>query len=166
MHAPPPGSPAGTPCTPTGVVGNTDAARVSFPSGHSSSAAVIAVFTALYALHATCVTPTPGWVGGDGGGTRGPAWWRSLRAVAAADALSSLGLVWALLTLLLPWCIGASRIVDNRHHPADVVAGWVLGGTVATLAYARCGAGRAAREGRGAGAGGGGGLRLEGVSEV
>ena len=129
---PPEGSPPGTPCTPTGVVKDLDAARVSFPSGHSSSSAAIAVFTALYALHA-CLT-TPVRVAG----------WKRLSAASAADAIRSAGLVWALLTLLLPWCIGASRIVDYRHHPADVVAGWVLGGVIATLAFVRSAVGRAA----------------------
>ena len=128
----PAGSPPGTPCTPTGVVKNLDTARVSFPSGHSSSSAAIAVFTALYSLHA-CLT-TPVRVGG----------WKRVSAATAGDAVRSAGLIWAFLTLLLPWCIGASRIVDNRHHPADVVAGWLLGGVIATCAFVRSAVGRAA----------------------
>lgn len=130
---PPAGAPPGTPCTPTGVIKDLDDARVSFPSGHSSSSAVIGAFTALYALHACLTTPVAPC-------TR----CTKLSPATRADALRSAGLVWAMLTLLLPWCIGASRIVDNRHHPADVVAGWLLGGVIACLAYARSAAGRAA----------------------
>ena len=31
------------------------------------------------------------------------------------------------------WAIAASRVVDNRHHPADVIAGMVLGAAVGTI---------------------------------
>ena len=31
------------------------------------------------------------------------------------------------------WAIAGSRVVDNRHHPADVVAGLFLGATVALI---------------------------------
>ena len=31
------------------------------------------------------------------------------------------------------WAIAASRVVDNKHHPADVVAGIVLGATVGII---------------------------------
>jgi hypothetical protein len=31
------------------------------------------------------------------------------------------------------WAIAATRVVDNRHHPADIVAGFILGATVAII---------------------------------
>ena len=33
----------------------------------------------------------------------------------------------------LSWAIAGSRVVDNRHHPADVVAGLFLGATFAVV---------------------------------
>ena len=62
----------------------------------------------------------------------------------AASFARSASLAWALLVLAMPWAIAASRIVDNRHHPADVVAGLLLGGVVALLFFARSLAGRLA----------------------
>ena len=46
------------------------------------------------------------------------------------DALRRLVSVLALLPLAVATFVAASRIVDNKHHPADVVAGAVLGGSV------------------------------------
>jgi membrane-associated phospholipid phosphatase len=126
---------AGAACSPTGVVKTLDSARVSFPSGHASSSACIATFTAAYALWAALVTPAPRRAGAWGGG---------YKAAAAADGARSASLAWALLVLVMPWAIAASRIVDNRHHPADVVAGLLLGGVVALLFFARSLAGRLA----------------------
>jgi hypothetical protein len=31
------------------------------------------------------------------------------------------------------WAVAGSRVVDNRHHPSDVVAGFFLGATVAVI---------------------------------
>lgn len=33
--------------------------------------------------------------------------------------------------------VGCSRVIDNKHHPADVAAGWLLGAGVAVLFAAR-----------------------------
>jgi membrane-associated phospholipid phosphatase len=33
----------------------------------------------------------------------------------------------------LSWAIAGSRIVDNKHHPADVVGGFFLGASVALI---------------------------------
>lgn len=37
--------------------------------------------------------------------------------------------------LFVGWAfgVGCSRIFDTKHHPADVAAGWVLGGAVSVL---------------------------------
>ena len=40
--------------------------------------------------------------------------------------------MWA-LQLGISWAIAGSRIVDNKHHPSDVVAGFVLGASVAVI---------------------------------
>jgi membrane-associated phospholipid phosphatase len=32
--------------------------------------------------------------------------------------------------------IGCSRIVDHRHHPSDVVAGWIVGAALSVIAWA------------------------------
>lgn len=33
----------------------------------------------------------------------------------------------------LSWAIAGSRVVDNKHHPADVVGGFFLGASVALI---------------------------------
>ena len=33
------------------------------------------------------------------------------------------------------YCTALSRVHDNKHHPADVVGGTLLGGIVASLIY-------------------------------
>ncbi len=33
----------------------------------------------------------------------------------------------------MTWAIGATRVTDNKHHVADVVAGMLLGGMIATV---------------------------------
>jgi membrane-associated phospholipid phosphatase len=32
------------------------------------------------------------------------------------------------------YCLGITRITDNRHHPTDVLAGGVLGSVIAIVA--------------------------------
>ena len=39
----------------------------------------------------------------------------------------------ALMQLGLSWAIAGSRIVDNKHNPSDVVAGFFLGVSVAVV---------------------------------
>ena len=39
----------------------------------------------------------------------------------------------ALMQLGLSWAIAGSRIVDNKHNPSDVVAGFFLGMSVAVV---------------------------------
>jgi len=47
--------------------------------------------------------------------------------------------LFGLLASVLPWgwalFVGASRIVDQWHHPSDVLAGLLLGGLTSTVAY-------------------------------
>ena len=52
-----------------------------------------------------------------------------------ADAGSALALLWVLALLCWAWGVGASRIVDFKHHPSDVVAGALLG-TLFAAVYA------------------------------
>ena len=44
---------------------------------------------------------------------------------------SGLKILLMCISLLLSLLIGLSRISDNRHHPSDVLSGFVLGGLVA-----------------------------------
>ncbi len=36
-----------------------------------------------------------------------------------------------LFSLTVTLLIGWSRIVDNKHHPSDVLSGWIIGAAVA-----------------------------------
>jgi membrane-associated phospholipid phosphatase len=57
----------------------------------------------------------------------------SPRAEFLADLGNVAAKVWMLLMLAVAWGISMSRIVDNQHHPSDVVAGMVLGVLIAML---------------------------------
>jgi membrane-associated phospholipid phosphatase len=41
-------------------------------------------------------------------------------------------IVWSLAAL-----VGAARILTRAHYPSDVVAGWLIGTTISTLAVGR-----------------------------
>ncbi|GAB5099251.1 phosphatase PAP2 family protein [Caballeronia sp. LP006] len=61
----------------------------------------------------------------------------SIYTVAAGLLAGGLGRAWYLLGaaagLVLAALIGASRILQDAHTPAEVVAGWLLGGLIAFL---------------------------------
>jgi len=78
-------------------------ARLSMPSGHSSSAFALALHTGLWLHRAGC---RRGW--GDA-------------AIIGGYAAPLLGAA----------AIGVSRVTDNRHNPSDVLAGALLGSAVA-----------------------------------
>jgi membrane-associated phospholipid phosphatase len=137
-----PGAPA---CT----TASQRAARVSFPSGHTSVSTVTAAFTAVYLL----------WAAASGGGSGRTGAASSARC---RDGRLSAALLAGLAHVSFAWGIGATRLNDFRHHPADVVGGFVLGGVVGCAFAARSILGRrvvaGAREEGEKGWGGGGGV--------
>ncbi|RMZ52981.1 hypothetical protein APUTEX25_001100 [Auxenochlorella protothecoides] len=101
----------------------------SFPSGHSSTAFVFAVYSVGYGIwvlyHRDRVTRLE--VMRRGVGHR------------LTDALvAALGLLWLLAQLSFAWGVAISRVIDYRHHPADVVGGALLGTSFAVLYITRC----------------------------
>jgi phosphatidate phosphatase len=80
--------------------------RKSFPSGHSSLSAYSCIFLVLF-INST-------W---------------SYRRIGAVPRLIQIGL------LILTFYIGISRVVDNKHHPTDVIAGFIIGTIMAILTY-------------------------------
>ncbi|KAK4527248.1 hypothetical protein GAYE_SCF37G5170 [Galdieria yellowstonensis] len=95
-------------CTTTSL-GSIANGRKSFPSGHASSATSLCFFFVLYLIDKSTKVTSP-WV---------------------AQLLQ----VIALFPLAFGFYVGASRIVDNRHHPADVVAGSLLGIVFASIFF-------------------------------
>ena len=86
--------------------------RKSFPSGHSSHSACFATLLTLHLLrHASLAVAD--------------------RHAKRVRLLQLLALVPPIIALF----IAASRVHDNRHHPADVVAGLGLGTGCAALAH-------------------------------
>lgn len=51
------------------------------------------------------------------------------------EALYRLVSMMCYFPLLAAFFVAASRVVDNKHFPADVIGGAVLGGSVATLVF-------------------------------
>ncbi|EME28653.1 Lipid phosphate phosphohydrolase 3 [Galdieria sulphuraria] len=95
-------------CT-SGLQGSIDNGRKSFPSGHASTAMSLCFYFVLYLMHKSTKVASP-WI---------------------AQVLQ----VFGLLPLAFGLYVGASRIVDNRHHPADVVAGSLLGILFASIFF-------------------------------
>jgi membrane-associated phospholipid phosphatase len=95
-------------------------AQYSFPSGHSSLASCGMVFVTWYLSCLLVRRPSP------------------RRGVVAMYRHFGALLLWQCLPLILPgWAVyvGATRLADHWHHFSDVLAGLVLGSTVATLVY-------------------------------
>ena len=138
---------AAPPCT-TGAAAQKPA-RMSFPSGHTSMATVSAAFAAVLLVWAAGT----GLTGGGGGGGRACPPRPSPRA---RDFGLTLALLAGLAQLSFAWGIGATRLNDFRHHPADVVGGFVLGLLVGGAFAARSILGRAVAGVGGCGGDGGG----------
>ena len=49
------------------------------------------------------------------------------------DLYNVIAKLWMLIMLALAWGISMSRIIDNQHHPADVVGGMTLGILIAVI---------------------------------
>ncbi|XP_065213427.1 putative phosphatidate phosphatase [Planococcus citri] len=82
---------------------DSDESRVSFPSGHASFSFYVAVFTVLYLEKRLKIEST------------------------------ILKPTIQFLVLLLAWFVALSRIMDNKHHWSDVLAGMVIGSGVALI---------------------------------
>lgn len=89
----------------------------SFPSGHSSVSLFAGLHTSLRLIGAMRLG-------------------HAARRLGPLDATNLLLLACLLPALLAGW-VAASRVRDNAHHPADVVGGALIGGSVALLTYFR-----------------------------
>lgn len=58
---------------------------------------------------------------------------RGAKAEFLSDLWNVVAKIWMLCMLAVAWGISCSRIVDNQHHPSDVVAGMLLGIVVAVI---------------------------------
>lgn len=104
---------------------NAKSARLSFPSGHSSTSFCGLTLLSLF-LHSRFGVPSIN---------------RRLQGQSEATTSSKDPLQYRLISLLalipmgVALFIAASRVTDNRHFPADVVAGSVLGASIATFVH-------------------------------
>ena len=144
------------PCDPVPGIKQRNA-RVSFPSGHSSTSMCTCAFAAFYVVWALVLREEGGKgekekegdENGDDDRERGGTSSASTKSKSFfqdrnGDFLRFVALLWALVLVGAPWVIGATRITDNRHHPSDVVAGLGLGFVVAGFFFARSVGGRKA----------------------
>eukprot|EP00967_Tisochrysis_lutea_P028133 scaffold32710_cov33-Tisochrysis_lutea.AAC.1 len=140
--------------------------RHSFPSGHSSSSMVAGVLVCLYLLRirhmlaeaslrsSSCkaspfessidlsnvvtVPPVSSATADARGAVQGghtPVRSNTTHHTECARHLLAVG---ALLPVILALWVASTRVHDNKHHPADVVAGAVLGAACATFAFSVC----------------------------
>lgn len=121
----------------------TEEARVSFPSGHSTFAFVGCTLVSLYMLGKIAIYADLKSLSSEGNGPS-----RNGVARRSADpSYRALGIptfpVWkkaacifSMSPLLYASWIACSRLVDNYHHPADIVAGALIGITSALFAHA------------------------------
>ena len=91
----------------------------SFPSGHTSTVFVLAVYSCCYCAWAFWGRPRQ----------PGRAAWakRGLAARLARDGGAAAALLWTLWLLCWAWGVAASRVLDFKHHVGDVAAGALLG---------------------------------------
>jgi diacylglycerol diphosphate phosphatase / phosphatidate phosphatase len=108
--------------------GEDNAARVSFPSGHSSLAFCGLGLFAFYLEHRFGLSKLHEW---RLDAVSGQWWWAQTRPARLERIFSILSFT----PFLLACFIAASRIVDNKHFPADVVGGSVLGASTAKLVH-------------------------------
>lgn len=100
-----------------------DSALQSFPSGHASTASSAFSFTTFYLL-GRCQFAVP----------RDP-----LKAFGNKYLynLDDLKLILCIFPMFIAIFICSSRVVDNHHHPADVITGFIIGFLVSSLFYTR-----------------------------
>jgi len=95
----------------------------SFPSGHASNSASTMVHTSLRLMGALRVGHVPRKV--------------PLGRSGLELELDGLLTLLCLVPILLAAWIAGSRVHNNSHHPADVVGGALIGGSMAVLYYTR-----------------------------
>ncbi|KAL4451567.1 hypothetical protein ABPG75_007229 [Micractinium tetrahymenae] len=101
----------------------------SFPSGHTSTVFVFAVWCAAYCVWAFYQRPPTQ--------TASSIAARPLYERAVSDLGTAAGFLWILAMLSWAAYVGTSRITDFKHHPSDVVAGAFLGALLGLLFAAR-----------------------------
>lgn len=105
-------------CTNTNAAYMTDARR-SFPSGHSTSNAVMSSYLIVYMLS----LQSRHYVH------------RAFSFVQQmlGDLVQGVGLLWMMCVFAWPWFVACTRIIDNMHATADVTAGLFLGVSVGAV---------------------------------
>jgi membrane-associated phospholipid phosphatase len=105
--------------------------RKSFPSGHSSCTLAISMFAAYYVLW--CLHFRVGKLGNKGYHNKMYMDGSSCAKRLLMEFLSFLDLLLMLFQLAWAWGVGISRFRDNRHHPSDIIGGFVLAMTFTPL---------------------------------
>jgi membrane-associated phospholipid phosphatase len=108
--------------------GNDDAARVSFPSGHSSLAFCGLGLLSFYLERMFGTSKLQEWRLDPVSGERRLGQTRPVRLERIFSILCG-------SPFLLAGFIAASRVVDNKHFPADVIGGSVLGMSIAKFVH-------------------------------
>jgi diacylglycerol diphosphate phosphatase / phosphatidate phosphatase len=98
-------------------------AQYSFPSGHSSLSAAAAIFCLWFFVAKILAASSSSSQSQSRGGLLSMPTQRL-----AVATIVTIGLSWTVT-------VGTTRLVDRWHHPSDVLAGWLLGGLVATIIY-------------------------------
>ena len=111
-------------CTASG----SDDARKSFPSGHSSYSFCGLTLLTLYLLARFGVYSGSAVVQESPDGT-------ILMEYRKPARIKKLYSVLSLIPMAVATFVAASRVVDNKHHPADVVGGAVLGTSMSLFVH-------------------------------
>ena len=102
--------------------------RLSFVSGHSSLSFCGLTILSFYLERQLGVSRLRVWV-------YDPASGRVTMGCQKPPGLARIVSILCYSPMFLAGFISASRIVDNKHHPADVVGGAVLGSSIAVLVH-------------------------------
>jgi membrane-associated phospholipid phosphatase len=111
-----------------------DDGRKSFPSGHTSAAFASMTVQSLFVINALVriVTAQPQSAAQGGANSRSGLWdylWQmSVDRNAVLSVLVFAPQLWA-------FAVGASRMLDNKHYPLDVICGLILGAGCALVIY-------------------------------
>jgi diacylglycerol diphosphate phosphatase / phosphatidate phosphatase len=108
--------------------GEDNGARVSFPSGHASAAFCGLGLFAFYLEQRFGLSTLHEW---RLDAVSGHWWWVQTRPARFERIFSIL----CYMPFLLAGFIAASRVVDNKHFPADVVGGSLLGAATAKVVH-------------------------------
>jgi membrane-associated phospholipid phosphatase len=109
------------PCSDTYSEDTIKDGRQSFPSGHAAFSMVLGAYGAGYMIW--CWNLRVAW----GPRTKSP--WAEF----FNDLLNVAAKIWTICLLGFSWGVGCTRIIDYQHNVSDVVAGWVLGLSVAAI---------------------------------